>query len=205
MSLRHAILGVLSAKPMTGYDLLEVFDRSSGYVWPAGQPQIYPELKKMARDGLLSSKLLHTGRRAKRVYAVNAKGHRELQRWVGDDPEYGPERDRDSVRLRAMYLDVTDTKRARKYFEGYQSYYQGRIAQWRQRLENVLNGESPLIKARLASRNSDEHDAIIAYKRFALEGQIARGELEIEWARQGLQLVQRLEAARLHGARSVSA
>jgi len=190
---------------MTGYDLLEVFDRSSGYVWPAGQPQIYPELKKMAGDGLLSAKVVKNGRRAKRVYAVTARGNRELQRWVGEDPDYGPERDRDSVRLRAMYLDVTDTKRARKYFEGYHAYYQGRLAQWRQRLENVLNGESPLIKARLATRSSDEHEAIIAYKQFALEGQIARGELELRWARDGLDLVEQLEARRLRTGGSIPA
>jgi PadR family transcriptional regulator AphA len=205
MSLRHAILGVLSAKPMTGYDLLEVFDRSSGYVWPAGQPQIYPELKKMAGDGLLSAKVVKTGRRTKRVYGVTAKGHRELQRWVGEDADYGPERDRDSVRLRAMYLDVTDTERARKYFEGYLAYYHGRLAQWRQRLENVLNGKSPLIKARLASRDPDEHEAIVAYKRFALQGQIARGELEMQWAREGLDLVERLEARRRNKSDSIPA
>jgi PadR family transcriptional regulator AphA len=196
MSLRHAILGVLSAQPMTGYDLLDVFDRSSGFVWPAGQPQIYPELKKMAGEALLSSKLLHHGRRAKRVYAVTAKGQRELQRWVSEPPEYGPDRDRDSVKLRAMYLDVADFDHAREFFEGYVAYYESRITQWQQRLDNVVNGRSPLIKARLASRDAEEHEAIVAYKQFALEGQIARARLEVQWAREGLELVSRLESAR---------
>jgi len=205
MSLRHAVLGVLSAQPMTGYDLLEVFDRSSGYVWAAGQPQIYPELKKMAGEGLLTSKVLHTGRRARRLYAVSAKGRDEFERWVGDEPEYGPERDRDSVRLRAMYLDIVDTSRARKFFEGYAAYYEDRLSQWRQRLENIVNGRSPLIKARLASRAADEHNAIVAYKRFALEGQIGRAELEIEWARNGMKLVTQLEASRRGKRKSVPA
>ena len=104
-----------------------------------------------------------------------------------------------------MYRDVTDAERARKYFQGYLAYYQGRLAQWRQRLENVLNGKSPLIKARLASRDPDEHEAIVAYKQFALEGQIARGELELQWARAGLDLVERLEARRRKKSDSIPA
>ncbi|MBA3728896.1 MAG: PadR family transcriptional regulator, partial [Actinobacteria bacterium] len=44
MSLRHALLGLLAERPMSGYDLTKVFDSSLAYVWSAKHSQIYPEL-----------------------------------------------------------------------------------------------------------------------------------------------------------------
>ena len=53
MSLQHAILGVLEARPMTGYELVQFFDSSMAWVWSAPQSQIYPRLRAMERDGLI--------------------------------------------------------------------------------------------------------------------------------------------------------
>ncbi len=41
MSLRHALLGLLSEGPASGYDLLKLFDNSLANVWPATQSQLY--------------------------------------------------------------------------------------------------------------------------------------------------------------------
>ena len=38
MSLRHALLGVLAARPMSGYDLSQFFDSSTGWVWTWSGP-----------------------------------------------------------------------------------------------------------------------------------------------------------------------
>ncbi|MFD0886645.1 PadR family transcriptional regulator [Streptosporangium algeriense] len=45
MSLRHALLGLLSQGPASGYDLLKTFDISLANVWPATQSQVYAELR----------------------------------------------------------------------------------------------------------------------------------------------------------------
>ena len=47
MSLRYALLAVLTAQPMTGYDLARTFHASVGHVWNAPNSQIYPELHRM--------------------------------------------------------------------------------------------------------------------------------------------------------------
>lgn len=54
MSLRHALLGLLSERPASGYDLLKLFDTSLAAVWPATQSQIYTELTKLAASGLIT-------------------------------------------------------------------------------------------------------------------------------------------------------
>ncbi|EDV5156957.1 PadR family transcriptional regulator, partial [Salmonella enterica subsp. enterica] len=53
MSLRYALLALLTARPMTGYDLAKSFHVSVGHVWHAPDSQIYPELKRMLADGLV--------------------------------------------------------------------------------------------------------------------------------------------------------
>jgi DNA-binding PadR family transcriptional regulator len=56
MSLRMALLGLLSVKgPASGYDLAKKFELSLNHVWQAGHTQIYPELVKMAADGLVDA------------------------------------------------------------------------------------------------------------------------------------------------------
>src|SRR5271156_1253910 len=101
MSLRHALLGLLTAQPMTGYDLAKVFDRSVEFVWHAPHSQIYPELRRMEADGLIAAESLFRGRRPKRVYAITADGRRELEQWVAEPSV--PERVRDPQRLKTTY------------------------------------------------------------------------------------------------------
>ncbi|EMY32485.1 putative PadR family transcriptional regulator, partial [Arthrobacter crystallopoietes BAB-32] len=55
MSLPHAILTALLEKPGSGAELTRRFDRSFGFFWPATHQQIYRELAKLERDGLVSS------------------------------------------------------------------------------------------------------------------------------------------------------
>ena len=52
MSLRHALLGVLKDRPLTGYDLVRYFQGTLGFLWSAPQSQIYPELRRMEAAGL---------------------------------------------------------------------------------------------------------------------------------------------------------
>ena len=50
MSLSYAVLGLLSDRPMTGYDLKLVFDKEMNSFWPAQLSQIYRELSTLVRS-----------------------------------------------------------------------------------------------------------------------------------------------------------
>ena len=87
MSLRIAALGLLAQHPGSGYDLLKRFEVSMANVWPATQSQLYGELNRLARDGLIE--VSDVGPRGRKEYRVTDAGRAELLHWIthpGDDP-----------------------------------------------------------------------------------------------------------------------
>ncbi len=80
---RYALLGVLSLRPMSGYDLKKAIDMSVGHFWQENYAQIYPMLKQLTTEGLtISHSEKQEGKPDRRVYALTDKGHDELQRWL---------------------------------------------------------------------------------------------------------------------------
>ncbi|MCB9452696.1 MAG: PadR family transcriptional regulator [Anaerolineaceae bacterium] len=84
MSLKHAILGLLTFQPMTGYDLKHLaFDSTVAHFWRADQAQIYRTLDNMEQEGFLTSDIqLQTERPSKRIYAITDAGRAELLAWL---------------------------------------------------------------------------------------------------------------------------
>ena len=80
MSLRHALIGLLRERPASGYDLMQVFDKSLQRVWPATKSQVYAELAKLADAGLIT--VTTEGPRGRREYAPTEAGLAELRRWM---------------------------------------------------------------------------------------------------------------------------
>lgn len=82
-TLRHIILGLLGAHPMSGYDIKGAFDRSLATYWNAGSSQIYTTLKSLAAAGLVSSELVaQRGRPNRRVYRLTDPGRAALDGWL---------------------------------------------------------------------------------------------------------------------------
>lgn len=83
MSLKHAILGFLNLKPLSGYDLKKAFDQSVRHFWPANQSQIYRTLAQMVEEGLLEKEIIAREERLDlKIYQISPKGQAELQRWL---------------------------------------------------------------------------------------------------------------------------
>lgn len=81
MSLEHGILGYLSIKPLTGYDIKKLFNLSAVHFWPADQAQIYRSLNSLLRDGLVEKK--ESENNSRRVeYSITEKGNEVLQVWL---------------------------------------------------------------------------------------------------------------------------
>jgi PadR family transcriptional regulator, regulatory protein AphA len=190
MSLRHAILGIVSAKPMTGYDLIKTFGNSVAYTWAAGQAQIYPELHKMERAGFLKSRTAARGAGEKRVYAITPAGTKELRRWVSEPVSYPAERD--ALRLKTTYMEMASPADARRFFFEHIDHYKRYLERLHVRLQVVNELSGPLLRARLAKEKPADHKAIIAWKALGVRGQIARAEAEIEWAHECLATLDQL-------------
>ncbi|MEV4169930.1 PadR family transcriptional regulator [Nonomuraea sp. NPDC049709] len=125
MSLRIALLGLLSAVgPASGYDLAKKFEHSLNHVWQAGHTQIYPELVKMAADGLVQVE--SEGARGRKIYAITPEGARELDGWMGGHtPSVTP---RSEVALMAFLLPLMERDQAVEVIERIKARYQERLA-----------------------------------------------------------------------------
>ena len=55
MSVRHAMLALLSEGPKYGLQLREEFEARTGEVWPLNVGQVYTTLQRLERDGLVES------------------------------------------------------------------------------------------------------------------------------------------------------
>ena len=111
--LSRALLGLLTAEPMSGYGLARLFERTLARVWPARHPQIYPALAELEAAGLL--RISDTGPRRRKTYAVTGDGVAEVQRWLR---ETAPERTvRNETILRLFILWLLDSAEAIAFFD----------------------------------------------------------------------------------------
>ena len=94
MSLKHALLGFLSQRPLTGNDLKKAFDGSVSNFWPADQAQIYRTLAGLVADGLAEVQVVpQDGRPDRKEHHVTQAGLDELDRWLRTPLEPQPTRE----------------------------------------------------------------------------------------------------------------
>ncbi|NPV89167.1 MAG: PadR family transcriptional regulator [Firmicutes bacterium] len=80
---RYAILGVLSLKPGSGYDIKKFCDDSIFYFWNENYGHLYPVLRQLEKDGLVTRSSEQTeGKPPRNVYSITDQGREELHRWL---------------------------------------------------------------------------------------------------------------------------
>ena len=93
MSVRHALLALLSEGPKYGLQLREEFEAGTGEVWPLNVGQVYTTLQRLERDGLVESDE-DDGEGPRSSYRITADGSRELAGWLRTPPDLAsPPRD----------------------------------------------------------------------------------------------------------------
>lgn len=88
MSIQFAILGILSWKPSTGYELKKIFEDSSFMYWSGNNNQIYKALVNIEGKGLVASKVVHQDNSpSKKIYTITEEGLKKLKNWLVSSPE----------------------------------------------------------------------------------------------------------------------
>ncbi|MEU5942225.1 PadR family transcriptional regulator [Micromonospora sp. NPDC047548] len=89
MSIRHALLALLTEAPKYGLQLRQEFEARTGEVWPLNVGQVYTTLQRLEREGHVAS---DDGERdgGQRRYRLTADGARELHGWLRNPPGAGP-------------------------------------------------------------------------------------------------------------------
>lgn len=88
-STSYAILGLLSLRPWTTYELAQQMRRALGHFWPRAESKLYEEPKKLVEHGLAKATVEHVGKRPRTVYAITPAGRRALRAWM-PEPSAGP-------------------------------------------------------------------------------------------------------------------
>ena len=102
-STRYALLGLLTLAPeagASGYELRQWAENSIGHFWRESYGQIYPVLKQLQRDGLVTAREgAGSGKREKIMYAVTSAGRKELFQWLARPARIQPPRHESLLKL----------------------------------------------------------------------------------------------------------
>ena len=85
-TLEYTILGLLGMQPQTGYTILNTFE-SGAYRWSASAGSIYPVLKRLEKQRIVTSQLevVHEAR-PRKVYTLLPAGEQLLDDWLRQPP-----------------------------------------------------------------------------------------------------------------------
>ena len=86
MSVRHAVLALLTEGPKYGLQLRQEFETRTGEVWPLNVGQIYTTLQRLERDGFVESDDADDIGPQK-GFRITADGSAELARWLRTPPD----------------------------------------------------------------------------------------------------------------------
>jgi DNA-binding PadR family transcriptional regulator len=101
----RVILGMLKLGVGTGYEIKKVIDTSTRFFWTASFGQIYPELKRLRKAGLVRAEQEPRGKVKRTVYSLTPKGEDALHEWLTDNQNVLFEI-RDESLLRLFFGDV---------------------------------------------------------------------------------------------------
>ncbi len=139
MSVRHALLALLSEGPKYGLRLREEFEARTGEVWPLNGGQVYTTLQRLERDGLVESD--GTGEEGpQKGFRISAEGEQELARWLRTPPDLSsPPRDELVMKvLVALYVPSADV---RAVIQAHRRYLVELMQQWTRIKEYDAEGD----------------------------------------------------------------
>lgn len=127
MSIEFAILGLLSWRSLTGYDMKKMFTGSTVLHWSGNNNQIYTTLVKLHKDGLVSREIeVQEDRPSRKIYSITAKGCAELKKWVLAEPK--PPQLKNSFLIQLAWSDQLSPDELDALLEKYESEMQMQVS-----------------------------------------------------------------------------
>jgi PadR family transcriptional regulator, regulatory protein AphA len=90
---RYAILGMLMEKSRSGYSILNMMQQSTAHFWQESDASVYPMLKKLEAEGMVTSQSELNGKRERNIFSITAAGKKEFSEWLSLPAEDGTHRD----------------------------------------------------------------------------------------------------------------
>lgn len=120
MDIQYALLGMVSCRPMTGYDLKKLMQESAFMHWSGNNNQIYKALLALEDEGLVQGEVQHQeGAPSKKIYTITQEGIRELKNWLKSAPE--PPESRNAFLIQLICADVLLPDELTQLIGGYEN------------------------------------------------------------------------------------
>ena len=180
MSVRHALLALLSEGPKYGLQLREEFEARTGEVWPLNVGQVYTTLQRLERDGLVESDDGGQDGREKtpqKAFRITVRGEAELAGWLRTPPDLSaPPRDELVMKvLVAMRVPGTDVH---EVIQVHRRYLVELMQRWTRIKEAEITGSaSDLSLALVVDAELFRLDSVIRWLD-AADGRIKRAAAE---------------------------
>ena len=101
-----AVLGLLSHRPRSGYEMRKAVEESVGYFWGPAKSQIYAVLPRLVECGFATvRKVAQDQRPDKSVYRLTRAGRAALEAWIEETPA-PPDPDRNPLLLKVFFGDL---------------------------------------------------------------------------------------------------
>jgi PadR family transcriptional regulator, regulatory protein AphA len=85
-STSYAILGLLSVRPWSAYELAKQMARSLRYCWQVAPSVVYQEPKRLVAMGYATATQRRNGQRTRAVYRITPAGRKALSEWLASVP-----------------------------------------------------------------------------------------------------------------------
>ena len=102
----YAVLGLLSLRSWTTYELAQQVRRSLNWFWPRAERKLYQEPKALVERGLATARTEHTGRRPRTVYTITPQGRAALAHWLDQPP--APRSAESEAMVKVFFADAGD-------------------------------------------------------------------------------------------------
>ena len=168
----HAILGLLSLRSWTTYELAKQVQKSLGWFWPRAERKLYDEPKRLAAAGLASSAKEMTGARPRTVYAVTRRGRSALKGWLSEPP--APPTLEFEGMVKVFFADGGSLEQLRATLVSIAETAEARLADLGEKVEELADDQPAFVERvhlnSLGLRFILEHERSIAgWARWALE------------------------------------
>lgn len=178
MSLKYSILGLLHYQPMHGYRIKEHIEQNFGHMWTINYGQIYPNLKKMKDEALISmNEEICRGEKGppRKRYTITDKGRAEFQRWLAESPERGMLL-RDPFLMRFVFFDFGEDERSLEIVDEQIQSWENQLAR---RYANQARWEQSSVYVRLmAELGVKTNEVLLAWLKKARQEIAAETDLE---------------------------
>jgi DNA-binding PadR family transcriptional regulator len=168
----QAILGLLSLRSWTTYELAKQVQRSLGWFWPRAERKLYDEPKRLVAAGLAKSTPEMTGARPRTVYTITARGRRALRDWL-DEPSAPPSLEFEGL-VKVFFADSGSLEQLTATLRAIAETSDARLAELEAKVEQNFGDDIPFPARRpinqIALHFQVEHERSIgSWARWALE------------------------------------